>query len=349
MMRARIGWAASLALGVSAAGCPKQDGSTGAAADAPGVPALPPLVTPLDDAVAFPPLTGPTHRLDLETMLRTRIALQLEVDAGWMVDLTDDELAAIARAAEADPRLRVTEEAGVPVAWLRAEGPRGWSVRRGGHHQPAEAEAWRAQLRFAPWPDGAPWAESDRTVTVSADESAFAVDTWTMAVDPWRGATASALSLEAEGLWVDLLEVGGGSRRERTTDALGVLDRLVTEARYGLDRPPPGEPAPPSAPAFTPLGDGLLDARVRLAVPTRGWTWLRVLRDGAPWAEEAVGAGTRERIGAGLDPGRGALLQGTFPVPGGEAFPATVEAWHLADGAEAAALVGRWTVTVPAR
>lgn len=66
-----------------------------------------------------------------------------------------------------------------------------------------------------------------------------------------------------------------------------------------------------------------------------GWTWVRLMSDGAPWFESQVAACTRERLGDEADPGRYFLLQSQLPVERRPTGVISAEVRHLADGAAA--------------
>ena len=95
---------------------------------------------------------------------------------------------------------------------------------------------------------------------------------------------------------------------------------------------------------------GVLETRARVNPEAPGWTWVRFLDgDLNAWEEEAVAAGTRERVGWSKDPTQRFYLEGTFPVPRGRKFSGTLEVWFQGDDGSAPRRLDAMPVTVPKR
>lgn len=320
-------------------------------------PALPPDVGPLDATLAWPPLHGPDQGLDIGKMLRSKVSFDLSYDRAWLTGVDEAERELLLTYLEASPLWRVGDVEGVPGAVRREPDDRGWASPATGYHLDATAR-WRVTLRFAPWPEGSPWAAAPGVVRVHGDRGAFALPAFVDHQGGTYGLRTTALSLGGPQVWLDVYEQGHPDHRDLTIDALvGTQHELLAvlaRARRIRDEGvtamplPPGEPGCAAEITLAAAGPGRLDVRGRVNPGTRGWTWVRLVRDGLAWEEAAVGAGTKERVGASPDPTHAFWFQSQFPVPSGEGFAATAELWHQPDGG-APRRLATFPVTVPAR
>lgn len=281
-------------------------------------PALPAsTVSPLDPPV--PPRLPPGRTAGVVSIP----LVPLEVDLF--------EQGPILAALAASPDWRVTQWSDSVVAFRRRDG----TVGRHG-----EANGSRVLLRTLSWPHGHPWDE-DGVPTLSSELLLAPVELRVTAEG-----VASALVVDGGELDLEVHEVGPDPERPLTRAALAELAAI-----RGAGVPPTrGAGVPPALDAIevTAVGPGELEVRARANPGRPGWTWLRILRGGEPWAEEAVAVGSREAIGWSAE-AEGFYLQGRFFVPPGPAFRAVAELWFLASDAEAPERLRRRRVTIPAR
>lgn len=331
--------------------------------DPPPVPvaaALPTVsTTPLDASVPVPPLEGDTTALDLEALMHSTVVFTLTVDTSSLDLVTADSQPAFLRQLAADPTWRLTRLDGATVALKREEQGKAWVVGRTGFHDD-RVSTRRTLLRFDPWPAEHEWATSRLASRVDASSSKKKVTAFTMQAEPWRGRVATALSIQGEGMALEIFEAGDEDDRSATVDALGNLpvwtqglaSRLSEIEARGYDRLhlPPGEPTHehPWVELSSPER-GQLDLRGRHNPGADGWLWARILDEELhPWEEEAVAVGTLERVGGSPDESESFYFQGAFPVPGGSSFSGTIELWFQADGGSPHRL-GAFPVKVPRR
>lgn len=320
-------------------------------------PAPPPISTIRDADLRTPPLDGATSLLGLEDLVVREIYYDLALDRRWLARAQGHEQEVL-EALAADPRWRVGQEGAVVVAVRREHDGSAWTVGRTGYHGDGSA-VWRTAVRFADWPAAMPWGGAEQIVRVEADDRPIKLGSYAVPGIRWEDARATALSVSSSGVGLDLYELGPTEARRHTADGfrqaaavVGAATAVSMRKREGRSVRPvraDGEPNDDLGVEILSPRDGWLEVRARANPGGPGWTWVRLVVDGAAWAESEVGAGTRERIGHSPDANEGWYLQGRFPVPSGEAFEAVAQVWHVPDGDGPIRPVLETPVTVPAR
>lgn len=314
--------------------------------------------TPYRANLANPALEGDRMALDLKSLARTQLDYTLTMETGDLASLSEEDHALLLAQLAADPRWRVAEVDGVLVATRRAESPAGWTLGSSSFNHD-EYGPWRVLLRFGSWPVEHPWTKSEFVARAAADGKDAKVRAFLPPDAIYEGNVTTALSVEGKGLALDVYEMGPAEDRAHTRWALGEIPSMVHNVRMMRQRIassghepmllPRGEPAQggPSL-AIREAGPGELEVVGRANPGAPGWTWLRLSRDGAPYEELAVVAGTRERIGWSPDDRHSFALQSRFAVEPGPAFRGRAELWFLPERGEARLLHGE-TLHVPAR
>lgn len=328
---------------------------------APVLPRLPGAVSPLDASVIRPDLSCHDVSLDVTSMTRRMVWYDIAFDRAPLDAVDAHKGAALLELLAADPRWRVGEEHGVPVAWLRAQDATGaWVVPAGGYHVVTDG-VWRADVRLGAWPAASPWAVSSWARRPEAGASKVTLDAWVMSDPNLRGLRGTVMVIDAAGVGVDVFEADTAAVRGRpyTVAGLSAAQRVIGTAVASADQIhasgsramalPVGEPALVGALSVSSPAAGQLDVRARVNPGARGWVWVRVMAGGTVWEEAAVGSGTRERVGWSTDPARGFWAQSAFPVPAGPAFDATAEVWFAPDDGGTVRKLMSVPVTVPAR
>ena len=306
---------------------------------------------------AHPSLEGSRTALDLKSLVRSQLDYTLSLDTTALAGLDEAGRDVLLAQLAADPGWRVHEQGDVLVAARRTpDGAGGWTLPADGYHREAE-ETWRVLLRFGAWGPEHPWSSGARITRVAAGAPEATLEGFLPPAVVYEGQVVTALALEAPHVQLEVYEHGPEDARPRTAAALSEVPALVGNvalmadriARNGHERMvlPPDEPAqvPPDLSLGRPA-PGILEWRARVASDEPGWAWLRLSRDGAPWEDLAMAAGTREAIGHG---GTGTFyLQGRVELPPGPAFEAEAEVWFLPRRGDARILLSR-PVMVPAR
>ena len=329
-----------------------------AAVPAFGVPLLPVAASPLDPGLVRPALSGAEDGLNITSMQRSRVSFSLGVDHSWLEGVDGAAREAVLAYAAADPRWRVTEEDGTLIALRRVQDANGWMVPRTGYHTGKDA-TWRVGLRFGAWDGASPWTQSADVSRVGPRDTTIRLKAFVVGMSGTYGQRASALSVDGDHLAFDVYELAKDDDRSHTVKALtGIVDEVgvvlatadyITAQGASAMPLPEGEPADEQRLILRARGAGLLDLRARVNAGTPGWTWVRLLAEGGPWEEAAVGAGTRERVGYSALSHEGFWMQGDFAVPPGDAFAAVAEVWHLPDGGGPVRKIAAFPVSVPAR
>ena len=333
-------------------------------------PALPPVPPKLSVAVdpgpatgagvtQVPSVQGSATELDLEALARVKRSFSIQVDTSSVAHVTRANEALVVRHLAADPRWRVSEREGVLVAYERLERGSERSVAEHGY-QLARHDAVRVGVRFGGWPSGAAWTSSPYVLRTSPRPGVLEVDSFLLRDDPWKGWSATALSIEGTVASLDIYEAGDGKTRQQTARALGsTLAYLqlvsahasrVESTGYVPFAMPRDEPmvGVPGVEFMSPER-GWLDVRARVNPGASGWTWVRVLDESLrPWQEAVVGQGTRERVGWSSQPEQLFYLQSSVAVPRGGRMPATVEVWFQPDGGSPERLLAQ-PINVPRR
>lgn len=363
---------AGLVLGLSLVGCPKPtsavDSATtakvtdggeklGSEIDVDDLNAIPlgGLDTPYDDSMA-PPLDGDRTALDLKSLVRSTLDYDIQMDTSAIAELNEAGRDALLIHLAADPRWRVYEEEDVLVAARRVQTPRGWTVPNTGYH-PGPNGPWRVMLRFGELPADHAWQTSPYVAKVPADAGRAKLQGFVPESSVYEGMVITAMRVLGPQVSLDVYETSPEDGRPRTGDALGEVPPTVSNAAMLGSRLVANGHEPMLLPTASGAGRALEIERPRqgeLAWTTQvnpgepGWVWLRLMRDGQAWEEVAVAAATRERVGFATSGTRTFLAQSRFPVPSGEAFPATAEVWFLPDRGDAR-VIRSTEVSVPAR
>lgn len=320
------------------------------AEDAPRAASAPAFPGPVavDPALA-PPLGGAAEGLDITSMVRTETTYRFDVDAAWLGTVQGGAGTPFLRTLAAHPGWRVHEGPDGPRASLRGHD---LALAPDGYHR-AGRSAWAVHVQ----PGAAIWGAADPVVRVAHTAPALTVKGHPIPAGPAQGLVSSAFEIRGPAWVVGVHEVGPADAREGTEQALTELARSLDVAASTVDLVardgvrgmylPLGEPGAAPSVAVRAVPGGL-DVRARVAPPGWGWSWVRLVRDGVPWEEARVGAGTREMLGYD-GPAAHFYLQGAFAAPPGEGFEAVAEVW-FAEGPRATPVrVGSWPVSVPAR
>lgn len=290
-------------------------------------------------------LHGGREALDLERWTTSTVTYGLTLDRRWLSLPDAATRARLWALLAADPAWRVGEEHGVLVALRRVAVDGAWTTPRHGVHV-MEAGGWRVAFRGGPWPEDCPWASAPGVARAGADSGRVALPAWVIPMDPWSGARASALSIDAHGLGLDIFEVAPEEARTLTVDGLRRASLTVDHVLDGRDDAGRHAGEEAGMRLLAPASGGV---DVRAWIPARhpGWSWVRLVTDEGTWEEAVVGAGTRERVGHG--PEGVWYLQGRLELPEGPTFPATAEVWLAADGRQRPERILSVPVRVPAR
>lgn len=278
--------------------------------------------------------------LDLRSLARVQLSFSLDVPDPGFATLTAEAREALIRHLQADPRWRVTSEAGVLLAIRRHPQGAAWTSEFDGVRR-SSTGACRLALRFAPLPSQHPWASAGWVQRARFGEGVVEMTAVPWELAPVGPVVVTALSLTGGGVWLDLVEAAGPAGRPCSVETLDTIGLELSQVIAGYDlvgaqgfvpfAMPPGEPTGGAAVTLSVEPGGWLEVRARVAPGSAGWTWLRLMHAGAPWSEELVAAGTRERVGDGPAAGGAFWLQGRFAAP----VPPSglrAELWHLGDG-----------------
>ena len=314
-----------------------------------------PSPSPLEASAAIPNLAGAD--LAKLSLNRSVVRLTFDADTSGIAALDPRHEAVAVETLAVDPRWRVVERDGALVAFHRASIDDGYTVSLDGVHREDDV-MWRVALCFGEWADGS-WSALSARDRFTAGPTKSRFQLFPLGPGIHEGWTASGLAWEGPTVSLEVFEARDAEDRPRTVNALQYRPRAILALARALeedvapaDRLPPGEPVvEPAGVELRPRVPGHLEMRARVNPGSAGWTWMRLVReDGTVWVEDAVGIGTRERVGYSDDPGEVFYMQAHFPAPSGDAFVAYVEFWHLADDADAIVLAHRFSdVVVPLR
>ncbi|MFT7519459.1 MAG: hypothetical protein ACI9MC_001601 [Kiritimatiellia bacterium] len=316
------------------------------------------LDSPYEPSTEPPSLEGERFALDLKSLVRSRTDFSLRMDTSVLADLDEKGRDAVMAHFAADPRWRVSEAEETLVAMRRTHREGLWSLPAHGYHM-SESETWRVVVRFADWRPDLPWSTSQFVTRVDAKAGEADIHGFVPKLDVWNGQVATALSIDAEHVHLDVFESGDPDVRERTAAALSeipnTLANVLIRADFFMPRGhdplllPPSEPGiSTKALTFRSPYSGELEWTARLNPGEPGWIWLRLAYDDDTWEEVAVAAGTKERVGWSPEASEGFYAQATFPVPHGDGFLADAEVWFHPDHGDPRRLL-RTEVQVPAR
>jgi hypothetical protein len=287
------------------------------------------------------PLDASATGLDLKTLARSKVTFTLSVADPGLVGMNAMTRRGLELHLAADARWRVTSRNGSVMAIRRAETAEGWTVDVDGVHESAQG-AWHAALMLGGETRDSPWSSGSLVSHGDFGGEPIELVTAKLAKGPWQGHAASALFVSGPGVALRLFEAGADTGREHTTGLIEALDEELARSiavadmtiadGYAMMAMPRGEPGKPHPLTLSEKGEDL-EVRARLDPGAAGWTWVRLMVKGKSWEEDAVAAGTRERIGHSAQGGAGFLLQGRFPRSANLKGSVVAEVWFLEDGA----------------
>lgn len=311
--------------------------------------------SPLEATVGIPNVAGAD--LTKLSLQRSVVKLTIEADTSGIAALQPAHVPLAVDTLAVDPRWRVVERDGALVAFHRTTADDGYTVPLDGMHREDE-EVWRVALRFTDWAEDS-WSSRAGRDLFEAGPSKSTFKLYPLGPGDYEGWVASGLVWDGPALGLEVFEARPVDDRPRTIRALQYRPSAMRALANALaanvprqERLPPGEPlVEPAGVEFRPMVAGYLEMRARVNPGSAGWTWMRLVRDdGTVWVQDAIGVGTRERVGHSDDPSQVFYMQAHFPAPSGAAFAAYVEFWHLADGATEPVLAHRFSsVIVPER
>lgn len=307
----------------------------------------------VDEAVVEAvPLSGSRDGLDIQAMQRSRTVYSFNLVADYLADLAPQAPDAVLKTLAAHPDWRVHEGPWGVRAALRVSR----TVSPSGYHFDGDS-AWGVFVRGDDHTAGSPWLDSAIIPEFDAGSGRAKTPGLQVVSGDFKGRWTSAFRVEGDGLAFDVHEVGDATSRVHTEEGMAILDRALDIAVTNADLVqaqgvrgmylPGGEPAASGKVQISSPGDGLIDVQARVAPPTWGWTWIRLVGPDGPWQDAAVGQGTREMVGA--DDGGFFYLQGQVEVPSGASFEGTAEVWFAEERGATPVKLDAVSITVPAR
>ncbi len=315
--------------------------------------------TPYASEMPIPPITGRGTELQLESLSRVQRSFNIQVPLE-PANVPASVAGAVLRHVAADARWRLIQRDGALVAYRRESRGREHHLDWSGYIRRPK-EVWTTAIRFDEWSQEGAWATSPHVVVTPATASSLSVNTFFLDTDDMYGWETTAITIEGEGLFVDIYESGKRGGRDRTATALGEVlgylgglgqdpQRIDTDGyhRWFMPRREPSKDG--DSIELSTQGRGTLTVQAHVNPGRPGWTWVRILDDQLrPWEETALATGTRERIGYSGKAGESFFLGVTIPVPSSPKFSGTAEVWFMADGAEAPERLTALPVVVPKR